>query len=59
MTGTFDGRLISMSVTMPNGQTMTFNGYVETFADMVGLYKTSDKDSGTAFTAQHRKKMKN
>jgi hypothetical protein len=59
MTGTFDGRLISMSVSMPNGQSMTFNGYVETFADMVGLYKTSDSDPGTAFTAQHRKKMKN
>jgi hypothetical protein len=58
MTGTFDGRLITMSVTMPNNQSMTFNGYVETFADMVGLYKTNDKDPGTAFTAQHRKKMK-
>ncbi len=59
MTGTFDGRLITMSVNMPNGKTMTFNGYVETFADMVGLYKTGDADPGTAFTAQHRKKMKN
>jgi hypothetical protein len=59
MTGTFDGRLISMTVTMPNSQTLTFNGYVETFADMVGLYRTSDKDPGTAFTAQHRKKMRN
>jgi hypothetical protein len=58
MTGTFDGRLISMSVNMPNGQTLTFNGYVETFADMVGLYRTSDKDPGTAFTAQHRKKQR-
>jgi hypothetical protein len=44
---------------MPNSQTLTFNGYVETFADMVGLYRTSDKDPGTAFTAQHRKKMRN
>ena len=59
MTGTFDGRLISMSVSMPNGQSMTFNGYVETFADMVGLFKVGDNDPGTAFTAQHRKKMKN
>lgn len=59
MTGTFDGRLIAMSVSMPNGKTMTFNGYVETFADMVGLYRTGDQDPGTAFTAQHRKKMRN
>lgn len=58
MAGTFDGRLISMSFSLPNGNTATFNGYVETFADMVGLYRTSDKDPGTAFTAQHRKKLK-
>jgi hypothetical protein len=58
MTGTFDGRLISMSATMPDGTTSTFNGYVETFADMVGLYRTNDKDPGTAFTAEHRKKIK-
>jgi hypothetical protein len=58
MTGTFDGRLISMTVTMPDGTTPTFTGYVESFGDMVGLYRTSDKDSGTAFTGQHRKKLK-
>ena len=58
MTGTFDGRLISLSATMPDGNIATFNGYVETFADMVGLYRTSDKDAGTAFTAEHRKKIK-
>ena len=58
MTGTFDGRLISMTVTMPNGTSSTFSGYVETFADMVGLYRTSDKDPGMAFTAEHRKKLK-
>ena len=58
MTGTFDGRLISMTATMPDGSTATFNGYVETFADMVGLYRTSDKDQGTAFTAEHRKRVK-
>jgi len=57
MTGTFDGRLISMTVSLPTGDA-TFNGYVEEFADMVGIYKTSDKDPGTAFTAQHRKKIK-
>jgi hypothetical protein len=58
MTGTFDGRLISMSVPMPDGSTTSFSGYVENFADMVGIFKVSDKDNGTAFTAQHRKKQK-
>lgn len=57
MTGTFDGRLISMTVTMPTGNA-TFNGYVENFADMVGIYKKNDNDPGIAFTAQHRKKVK-
>jgi hypothetical protein len=57
MTGSFDGRLISMSVALPNG-TATFNGYVETFADMVGVYKKNDADQGVAFTAEHRKKNK-
>jgi hypothetical protein len=59
MTGTFDGRLISMSVSMPDGTSLTFSGYVETFADMVGVYRANDKDPGTAFTAEHRKKLKN
>jgi hypothetical protein len=60
MTGTFDGRLISLSVTMANGNTATFSGYVEGFADMVGIFRSSDKDTnGTAFTAEHRKKLKN
>jgi len=58
MTGTFDGRLISMNITMPDGTTTQFSGYVENFGDMVGLYRTGDKDPGTAFTAQHRKKQK-
>jgi hypothetical protein len=58
MTGTFDGRLIQMTVTMPDGTTTQFSGYVENFADMVGLVRTSDKDPGMAFTAQHRKKNK-
>jgi hypothetical protein len=58
MTGTFDGRLISMQITMPNGTTAQMSGYVESFADMVGLFHTSDTDPGTAFTAQHRKKIK-
>ncbi len=58
MTGTFDGRLISLSIPLPNGNTATFSGYVENFADMVGLFRTSDKDPGTAFTAEHRKKLR-
>ena len=57
MTGSFDGRLISMTVSLPAGDA-TFNGYVETFADMVGIYKKNDADPGTAFTAEHRKKVK-
>jgi hypothetical protein len=59
MTGTFDGRLISMSVSMPDGTSATFSGYVETFADMVGVFRANDKDPGIAFTAEHRKKLKN
>lgn len=58
MKGTFDGRLVTMDVTMPDGTTQSFNGYVENFADMVGLFRTNDKDAGTAFTGQHRKKLK-
>jgi hypothetical protein len=58
LTGTFDGRLISMTATMPDGTTATFSGYVESFGDMVGLMRTSDKDPGTAFTGEHRKKLK-
>jgi hypothetical protein len=58
MTGTFDGRLISMDIAMPDGTTLTLSGYVEGFADMVGLSHAGDKDPGTAFTAQHRKKLK-
>jgi hypothetical protein len=58
MTGTFDGRLISMTITLPDGTKPTFNGYVESFGDMVGIYHATDTDAGTAFTAQHRKKLK-
>jgi len=58
MTGTFDGRLISMDVTNADGTTSQFSGYVENFADMVGLFHAGDKDAGMAFTAQHRKKLK-
>ncbi len=58
LTGTFDGRLITLNVNMADGTTAQFSGYVENFADMVGLFRTSEKDPGTAFTAQHRKKQK-
>jgi hypothetical protein len=58
LTGNFDGRLISISIKMPGDKLTTFSGYVETFGDMVGLQRTSDTDPGTAFTAQHRKKLK-
>ena len=58
MTGTFDGRLISMTIEMPDGTKPTFSGYVEAFGDMVGIYHATDTDAGTAFTAQHRKKLK-
>jgi hypothetical protein len=47
-----------MDVTLPDGTTQSFSGYVENFADMVGLFRTSEKDAGTAFTGQHRKKYK-
>jgi len=58
MTGTFDGRLISMSVTLPNGNVATYSGYVDNFADIVGMYHANDEDPGTAFTAEHRRKVK-
>lgn len=55
MTGTFDGRLITMTVADPVAP-ITFSGYVEAFSDMVGLQKIGTKT--TSFTAQHRKKVK-
>lgn len=58
LTGTFDGRLISVTITRPDGTTTSLSGYVESFGDMVGLLRTGDKDPGTAFTAEHRKKLK-
>ena len=58
LTGTFDGRLISLTVTMADGTSASFSGYVENFGDMVGILRRSDKDPGTAFTAEHRKKLK-
>lgn len=58
MTGTFDGRLIAMTVTLADGSKATFEGYAESFDNMVGMYRKSDKDPGTAFTGQHRKKQR-
>jgi hypothetical protein len=58
VTGTFDGRLISLTATMADGSSASFSGYVENFGDMVGILRRSDKDPGTAFTAEHRKKLK-
>ncbi len=58
MIGTFDGRLISMTVTLPDGRAASFAGYVESLDDMVGMYRANDKDPGTAFTGEHRKKEK-
>ncbi|HZO94498.1 MAG TPA: hypothetical protein VFB22_12125 [Candidatus Baltobacteraceae bacterium] len=57
-TGTFDGRLFKL--TLKDAKTSwTMAGYAENFSDMVGLLTSSDpKDSGTPFTADHRKKEK-
>ncbi len=57
ITGNFDGRLIQIVATTPTGS-VSWNGYVESFGDMVGLMRTSATDPGVAFTAQHRKKEK-
>jgi hypothetical protein len=58
MTGTFDGRLIAMTVTLADGSSATFDGYAGNFDNMVGMYRTSEKDPGLAFTGQHRKKQR-
>jgi hypothetical protein len=58
MVGTFDGRLISMTVTLADGSTATFSGYVEDFDNMVGMYRLNGKDPGTAFTGEHRKRQR-
>ncbi len=55
ISGTFDGRLIQISATTDGG-TVTFAGYVESYGDMVGMQHLTDRDTGVAFTAQHRKK---
>ena len=54
--GSFDGRLFALNA-KDGTHTQTLSGYVENFGDMVGLFKTDDpKDTGTPFTASHRKK---
>ena len=55
ITGTFDGRLIQITADT-GAATVSFSGYVESFGDMVGMEHLNDRDPGTAFTAQHRKK---
>jgi hypothetical protein len=58
-TGTFDGRLFKMALKDKAGNSYTMSGYAENFADMVGLFLTSDpKDKGIPFTAAHRKREK-
>jgi hypothetical protein len=58
MTGTFDGRLIAMTVKLADGSTATFDGYAQNFDNMVGMFRSTPKDPGTAFTGQHRKKQR-
>jgi len=55
ITGTFDGRLFKLTATNAGTQ-FTFSGYVENYSDMVGLQ--NDGKLETAFTAEHRKKLK-
>jgi hypothetical protein len=56
LSGSFDGRLIAISVPLADGSTTTFSGYVENFGDMVGVIHATPRDDGTPFTAEHRKK---
>jgi hypothetical protein len=53
--GTFDGRLFQVTAQTETGP-VTFSGYVENMADMVGMKHVGPADPGVAFTAQHRKK---
>jgi hypothetical protein len=54
--GTFDGRLFNLTV-KDGAKTYTLTGYAENFSDMVGMVTSSDpKETGTPFTASHRKK---
>lgn len=56
LTGTFDGRLFSISVDLGSGKTATMSGYCENFSDLVGMLHLAANDAGTAFTATHRKR---
>jgi hypothetical protein len=57
-TGTFDGRLFKLTLKDAKSS-WTMAGYAENFSDMVGLLTTANpKDTGTPFTADHRKKEK-
>jgi hypothetical protein len=56
VSGTFDGHVFQINTQTPDGTAVSFAGYVENMADMVGVRHIGPKDSGTAFTGQHRKK---
>jgi hypothetical protein len=57
LTGTFDGRIFKFTLTPASGPPQTMAGYVENFGDMVGMYDDG-AGNATAFTADHRKKVK-
>ena len=59
-TGTFDGRLYTLTLKDGAANAFTMTGYAENFGDMVGLLKATANtaDLGTPFTASHRKKEK-
>ena len=51
--GTYDGRLIRLTVKLPTGE-VSFSGYVENASDMVGEVDFGGKTGQIAFTAEHR-----
>jgi hypothetical protein len=56
-TGTFDGRLFTLTVT-DGAKAYKISGYAENFGDMVGLIQLDPSKDGVPFTASHRKKDK-
>ena len=50
--GTYDGKTIKLVVTR-DGKTWTFNGYVDSASDMVGIL-TDSAGTKIGFTANHR-----
>ncbi len=51
--GTYDGRLIHLTVKQASGPDISFSGYVENASDMVGIVDFG-KNNQPAFTAEHR-----